>query len=167
MMAVRRMSMATRRNRSERYARGRRVALSSVLIPVGVCIATQIPGAQVAMCTQSTLDRLEAESDGIRDWSHLRTLHHRYRACRIDDAEVTTGVSESVARMLADNWNTLPAGFRLFKQDSRFEAFAMAGLNITDSTHDLNPIDQLAKIQCPADLHVLCQRIRRSIHDNK
>ncbi len=68
--------------------------------------------------------------------------------------------------MLADSWNSLRAASRLFKEDPAFETFALAGLNITDSTDDLNHIDKLAKENCPADLHVLCQKIRKSIRDN-
>jgi hypothetical protein len=110
---------------------------------------------------------LETESDNIRDWSKLRAFYHRYRACQIDDASVSTGVSESVARMLADHWDTLPEASRLFKQDQAFEAFALAGINITDLTEDLNRIDRLAAEHCPTDLHTLCRKIRQSIRDNK
>jgi hypothetical protein len=136
---------------------------------VGCCIflLAQHSAAQTTKCSQPTIDRLETESDGIRDWSKLREFYHRYRTCRIDDAEVTEGVSESVARMLADHWDTLPVAARLFKQDPTFEAFALAGLNITDLTDDLNHIDNLAAEHCPANLHVLCRKIRDSIRDNK
>jgi hypothetical protein len=131
-----------------------------------LCVSAQRSAAQSGRCSQPTIDRLEAESDNIRDWSKLRAFYRRYRACRVDDAEVTEGVSESVARMLADHWDTLPAASILFKQDPPFEAFALAGINITDSTDDLNHIDKLAAEHCPADLHVLCRKIRQSIRDN-
>jgi hypothetical protein len=131
-----------------------------------LCAPVKRSSAQTSRCSQPTIDRLETESDNIRDWSKLRAFYHRYRSCRIDDAEVTEGVSESVARMLADHWDTLAAASRLFNQDPPFEAFALAGINITDSTDDLKHIDKLAAEHCPADLHVLCQKIRRSIRDN-
>jgi len=127
---------------------------------------TQQSRAQANRCSQARIDKLEEESDGIRDWSKLREFYHRYSFCKIDDAEVTEGVSESVARMLADHWETLPIASNLFKQDPKFETFALAGINITDSTDDLNHIDRLATDHCPANLHMLCLKIRKSIRDN-
>ena len=123
--------------------------------------------AQSRRCSQSTLDRLEKESDQIRDWSKLREFSHRYQKCRIDDAEITEGVSESVARLFADHWDTLPIAAKLFKLDPLFETFALAGINITDSTDDLNRIDAHATNECPVILQSLCQKIRGSILDNK
>jgi hypothetical protein len=117
-------------------------------------------------CSQPTIDRLEAESDGIRHWSTLHTFYHRYRACRVDDAEVTEGVSESVARLLADHWDTLPAAAKLFGQDPAFETFALAGINITDATEDLTRIDELATGHCAPALHKLCRKIRESVRTN-
>jgi hypothetical protein len=150
------------------YAPAQRVKLLFVAVCVVFCfgVSIQRSAAQSGRCTQQTIDHLETESDNIHDWPTLRAFYHRYSSCRIDDAEVTEGVSESVARMLADHWDMLPVAARLFKQDSLFEAFAMAGVNITDSTDDLNHIDKLATDHCPIDLHILCQKIRRSIRDN-
>ncbi|HEV2619991.1 MAG TPA: hypothetical protein VGU23_08665 [Acidobacteriaceae bacterium] len=110
---------------------------------------------------------MEAEPESIRDWVKLREFYHRYRLCQIDDAEVESGVGESVVRMFIDHWDRLPTASRLFKRDPQFEAFALAGLNITDSTDDLNRIDKLAADNCPTDHHSLCRKIRRSIRDNK
>ena len=123
--------------------------------------------ARPPRCSQQTLEKLESESDNIRDWPTLRTFFHRYSGCHVDDAEVTEGVSESVARMLIDHWDALPKASELFKQDAPFEKFALAGINITDLTEDLNRIDKLAAEHCPTDLHNLCQKIRRSVRDNK
>ena len=139
----------------------------TVCIGFSLCVSVQsCSAAQSTKCPQRTIDGLEAESDSIRDWSKLHKFYYRYRTCQVDDAEVSEGVSESVARMLADSWNSLRAASRLFKQDPAFETFALAGLNITDSTDDLNRIDKLAAENCPTDLHVLCQKIRQSIRDN-
>lgn len=129
-------------------------------------LAVPLAKAQSVPCSQATMNRLEAESDNISDWSKLRIFYHRYRACHVDDAEVTGGVSESVARILTDHWETLPAASKLFKQDPAFETFTLAGINITDSTDDLDRIDKLAAEQCPTNLHVLCRKIRKSVRDN-
>jgi hypothetical protein len=146
----------------------RRAKLFWVVVFVGfyLCVSIQSSAAQSRKCPQQTIDGLEVESDSIRDWSKLHAFYRRYRACKIDDAEVGEGVSESVARMLADSWSSLRAASQLFKQDPAFETFALAGLNITDLTGDLNHIDKLAAESCPTDLYVLCRKIRKSIHDN-
>jgi hypothetical protein len=138
----------------------------TVCIGLYFCVSIQSSTAQPRKCSQHTIDGLEVESDSIRDWSKLHAFYRRYRACQIDDAEVGEGVSESVARMLADSWSSLRAASQLFKQDPAFETFALAGLNITDLTDDLNHIDKLAAENCPTDLHILCQKIRQSIRNN-
>jgi len=93
-------------------------------------------------------------------------FYRRYSACKVDDAEAITGVSESVARMFADHWESLQTAAKLFKQDPAFEKFALAGLNITDATDDLKHIDKLATDHCPTSQRLLCGRIRESIHNN-
>ncbi len=134
---------------------------------IAFCLCASVQSsAQAGRCPQAKLDKLEADSGRIRDWATLRTFFHCYTTCRVDDAEITEGISESVVRMLADHWETLPIASNLFKQDPKFETFALAGINITDSTDDLNRIDKLATDNCPANLHTLCLKIRKSIRDN-
>jgi hypothetical protein len=132
-----------------------------------LCIPLQGLAAQSGKCSQSMVDKLEAEPESIRDWSKLREFYHRYQVCQIDDAEVEGGVGESVVRMFIDHWDTLPTASRLFRRDPQFATFALAGLNSTDLTDDLNHIDKLAKDSCPINLHDLCGKIRRSIRDNE
>ena len=132
-----------------------------------ICLSTRSAAAQPGKCSQRTLDHLEAESENIREWSQLRSLFHRYRPCQVDHAGITAGVSESVARLLVDHWDSLPKAHRLFVHDPAFESFALAGINITDRTEDLNRIDELATKQCPLGLHALCQKIRKAIVTNQ
>ena len=145
-----------------------RAALFVSVLTLSVATHGQTRRAPVrpARCSQGTVDRLEAESDHLRDWPTLRAFYHRYRTCGVDDAEVTEGVSESVARLLADHWDTLPAANKLFRQDPAFKAFALAGINITDSTDDISRIDELAAEHCAPTLHSLCREIRDSVRNN-
>jgi hypothetical protein len=143
-----------------------RIKLRLAIAAGCILVLGQSVAAQTSKCSQPTIDKLEDQSDQIRDWATLRTYFHRYNACRIDDATVTEGVSESVARILADHWATLPTAAKLFQQDPSFETFALAGVNITDSTDDIKRIDDLAAKQCPVNLHTLCRKIRRSVRYN-
>lgn len=142
------------------------IALAALLVTTKMTAQGKEAAPQLHKCSQQTLDKLGNESDTMRDWTTLRAFFHRYNACQVDDAEVTGGVSESVARILVDHWETLPEASKLFKQDRLFERFALAGINITDLTDDLNRIDKLAAEHCPINLHALCQKIRRSVRDN-
>ena len=143
------------------------IALATMTMVVTATHAqTNRPAAQPGSCSGSTIEHLEAESESIQSWSKLQAFYHRYRPCKIEDAEVTTGVSESVARMLADHWESLAKAQAIFRRDPAFRKFALAGLNITDSIEDLNRIDELATKQCPSGLNALCQKIRRAIREN-
>lgn len=117
-------------------------------------------------CSQSALEKLEVESDTIRSWPKLRSFYRRYSICNVDDAEVTEGVSESVVRLFIDHWNALSVAQRIFSHDAGFESFALAGINITDLTDDLNQIDKLATEHCPSGLGMLCQKIRKATRTN-
>ena len=118
-------------------------------------------------CSQPTIDHLENESDTIRDWAKLRDFYHRYSVCKVEDAEVQEGVSESVVRILIDHWSTLPTAHLLFARDPAFKTFALSGINVTDLMEDLQRIDTLAKTACPTNLHKLCTEIRYQIRTSK
>ena len=143
------------------------IALATITVALTALNAQPLRlAAQSGSCSRSTINRLEAQSDSLQSWLKLQAFYHRYRVCRIDDAEVTEGISESVARMLADHWESAATAQAIFRRDPAFEKFALAGLNITDSTEDLNRISGLATKQCPSGFNGLCQRIRRSIRHN-
>ena len=122
--------------------------------------------SQTQACSQKTIDSLEDESGAIRTWPQLADFYRRYRGCRLDDASVEQGYSDSVARLLANHWETLPQAATLFAQNPTLEKFALAGINITDSTDDLNRIDGLAEKHCPTGLSSLCSKIRKAIREN-
>jgi len=148
----------------------RAVKCSSIIaVAMSLCVwlSTHRSDAQTPRCSPRTIDHLESEAGNIRDWAKLRTFFHQYNACKIDDADIGEGISDAVAHLLAQHWETLPAAALLFQQDPPFEKFALAGLNATDSSDDLERIERLATENCPTSLHGLCQNIRRSIHDNK
>ena len=152
-------------DRSETALR-RSFTLSATAVCAAAFLLSSLPLiSQARVCSQKTIDSLENDTD-IRSWPQLAAFYRRYSGCKIDDADVQEGVSDSIARLLANHWETLPQASRLFNRDPAFEKFALSGINITDSTDDLNRIDELAKEHCPAGLNALCAKIRKAIREN-
>jgi hypothetical protein len=141
--------------------------LASIVCLAGFLLSSNRPLiSQTQACSQKTIDTLEDEATEVQTWPQLAGFYRRYRACKIDDASVQEGVSDSIARLLANHWDTLPQAATLFAHNPAFEKFALAGINITDSTDDLDRIDSLAKAHCPVGLSVLCTKIRKAIREN-
>jgi hypothetical protein len=140
---------------------------ATILCLAGFFLVTNRPLiSQTRTCSQKTIDSLEDGASDIQSWPQLADFYRRYRACKIDDASVQEGISDSIARLLANHWDTLPQAATLFAQDPALEKFALAGINITDSTDDLNRIDGLAEKHCPTGLSLLCTKIRKAIREN-
>jgi hypothetical protein len=112
--------------------------------------------AQHKPCTPA--QRLEAEKEAmtLRSWDALYKSYQRYGHC--SDVDAAEGYSESVARILADNWDTLPRLSQLIERDREFEKFV--GLDATMSMKDVAKIKDSAVQHCPKGLKNLCNKLR-------
>ena len=117
--------------------------------------------AQQHSCSQAQIDKLEDNSGHLKTWQELHRFFTRYIRCQTEDASVQTGVSESVARLFVDHWDTLPVAWPWMRRSSAFERFVLDGINETLLVEDLNAISAHAHKSCPGNLHRLCQKIQR------
>jgi hypothetical protein len=94
------------------------------------------------------------EADMLRSWDALYKSYTLYQKC--DDGAIAEGYSESVARVLADHWHTLPQLAELAKKDPKFLRFVLRHVDATDDDKDLQKIKTEAKAQCPTGLRTIC-----------
>jgi len=105
-------------------------------------------------CTEQEANQSEESTDHLKHWSDVYQSFTRFSQC--DDGAIAEGYSESVARVLADHWDTLPQLAELAKNDSKFLRFALRHVDATDDDKDLQRIKTDAKTQCPIGLRSIC-----------
>jgi hypothetical protein len=105
-------------------------------------------------CTEADGKHALDEADSLRTWDALYKSYRSYRAC--DDGAIAEGYSESVVRILADHWNTLPQLDMLGKRDAKFRRFVIRHVDATLNTDDVVLVKREAKTACPAGLSNLC-----------
>jgi hypothetical protein len=112
--------------------------------------------AQPRPCTQQESRRADEAVDTLNSWDRIHDWYKKYRQC--DDGGPAEGVSEAVARNLADRWRTLPRLGEL-AQDAGFRDFVLKHIDETLSGDDLGRISTNATKRCPANLRSLCHEL--------
>ena len=125
-----------------------------------VVIAGSI-SAQSKPCSPAEQLQVENEAVNLRTWDSLYRSYKRFGHC--DDVDAAEGYSESIARILADHWETLPRLAELIQKDRSFGRFV--GLDATMDIHDVAKIKRLAAAHCPAGLEKLCTKLKNNADD--
>jgi hypothetical protein len=136
----------------------RKLAFQLFAIYVLICCNAQ---AQQKPCTQAEQDQVGKEAGSLRTWDALYKSYRQFRHCwnHADNVEADEGYSESIARILADHWETLPRLAQLIKSDAGFGRFV--GLDATMDMDDLARIRENALSRCPASQLRLCAKLKK------
>jgi hypothetical protein len=110
-------------------------------------------------CTEAEGNRALDEADSLRTWDALYRSYRSYRNC--DDGAIGEGYSESVIRILAHHWSTLPRLDRLVRQDTEFRRFVIRHVDATLNTDDVVLVKHKAKTGCPVGLGKLCNDLAK------
>lgn len=121
----------------------------------GVC--SQIAYGQRRSCTEADAMKAESEADSLRTWDALYRSYRHFSHC--DDGAISEGYSESVARILADHWETLPRLAVLSHNNEDFLRFVVGHVDATLNMDDVKKIRSSASRQCPAGQNDLCKRL--------
>lgn len=132
-----------------------------LILAVAAFVAKSTHG-QKPGCNDAQSSKALDEADQLRTWDALYKSYKSYRLC--DDGAIAEGYSDSVARILAHHWGTLPRFASLGKEDDGFRKFVLRHIDATDDTEDLAVIEKNAKGRCPAGLTALCGDISRRAH---
>jgi hypothetical protein len=99
------------------------------------------------------------EAGTLRSWDALYKSYMSYRQC--DDGAISEGYSESVARILVDDWKTLSRLAQLGAKDAKFRAFVLHHVDATLNMDDFEKVKKRAKTQCPNGLRTLCNGLAK------
>ena len=114
-------------------------------------------------CTVAEGSRALYETVMLRSWDALYRSYKEFGHC--DDGAIAEGYSESVARILADHWNTLPRLAELAGKDAGFRTFVIKHLDATLNTDDLERIKKNATTRCPSALGKTCKDLAKQADD--
>jgi hypothetical protein len=109
------------------------------------------------ICSEAEQMQVEKEAVTLRSWDAFYKSYRRYRHC--DDVSAAEGYSESIARILADHWRTLPRLKQLIDRDKAFGNFVT--INASMNIEDVAKIRDYATNRCPAGLTALCAKLKR------
>lgn len=112
-------------------------------------------------CTQREAIAAETEASTLESWSALYKSFNQYGHC--DDAAIAEGYSESVSRLLAEDWNDLNVLRNYASRNKRFERFVLRHIDGTWSSERVNIVEKNAKHRCSNRDRKLCQRILHEI----
>lgn len=96
----------------------------------------------------------------LTNWEQIFGAFERYAHC--DDGAIAEGFTESVVRLLASHWQTLPQVPALEKKNPSFRAFVLRHVNASADSSDLKRVAGLARTQCPKGYSSFCSAIAKA-----
>lgn len=105
----------------------------------------------------------EPIADQLDTWSQVYSAFERYAHC--DDGALAEQFSQSVVRLLAEHWESLPEAAALGSKNPAFEAFMLRHIDVTTDWNDLRKVAGLADTQCPREHSQLCRTILGRVGD--
>ena len=129
-----------------------------LLATIIFALCSQTTFSQRQSCPDAEADKAEQEADTLRTWDALYQSYRRFSHC--DDGAIAEGYSESVSRILADHWDTLPRLAVLSMNDKHFNRFVVSHIDATLNMDDVKKIRTNAIHHCPAAQSGLCKQLR-------
>ncbi len=93
----------------------------------------------------------------MANWSEVRRSYKAFAQC--DDGAIGEGYSDSVARLLSDNWASLDQLSHLVEHDNGFEKFILRHVDELMSPAQARKIFDNATLHCPSRVGQLCRAV--------
>ncbi len=119
-------------------------------------IATAMTDAQQKMCTQQEAAQAERETDSLKTWNSVYQFYKGFSQC--DDGDIAEGVSDAVAKLLANRWDGVSELVRFVSNEKGFENFVLRHVDETiDGEQDVPKIRSKCEIALSDQLHAALQ----------
>ena len=120
--------------------------------------ATRAALAQTHGCTVEKMKQAEKETDNLKSWELVYEFYETYSRC--DDGGVAEGVSDKIAKLLANHWSSVAEFVSIANNDKKFEKFVLRHVDATiDWEHDGPKIHENAQLHCPVNLKQMCREL--------
>lgn len=128
---------------------------------LAVYLSASASNARASRCDERQAYAAETVTDYLDSWQNVTYFYKEFRRC--DDGGVAEGVSDAVAKLLAQQWQLLPELLKDLDTNPGLNGFVLRHLDETDDSNDLDRIDRLAETRCPASASEFCKKIRARI----
>ncbi len=119
-------------------------------------LATGYSMAEKNLCGRTEAMRAETATDQLKTWNSVYRFYKRFSQC--DDGSIGEGISDAVAKLLANRWETFETFAKLGSRDKGFEEFVVRHVDETiDWSHDVPKIHENARLRCPSGSSRVCK----------
>ena len=115
------------------------------------------------VCTREEAMQAETESSTLKDWDSVYRAFKHFAHC--DDGAIGEGYSDSVARLLAQDWAHIGKANDLVSSDKKFERFVLRHIDELMSPTQAKIINENARVHCPAGVERLCKLIESRLSE--
>ncbi len=130
-----------------------------VLVIFAVALSAQTSYSQRQSCSTAESNKADREAGRLRTWDALYRSYNRFAHC--DDGSIAEGYSDSVGRILVEQWETLPR-LVILANNGGFHKFVLRHVDATLDTRELEKIRTNAVHRCPAGKEDLCEQLVRA-----
>lgn len=127
-----------------------------LLWTVPLCLLGTMPAVAEKSCSQKEAMQAETATDRLKTWNSVYRFYKQFPHC--DDGGIAEGISDAVAKLFANRWDSLHTFVKLAYSDNGFENFVIRHLDETiDWGHDAPLINENARLRCPLSAARLCK----------
>ncbi len=108
-------------------------------------------------CTREEAVQALTEANTHRDWDSFYRSFKRFGHC--DTGAISEGYSDTVGRLLADDWKHFKRLHTLSSTDKKFERFVLKHIDMTVPVDVLQKIIDNTRLHCPQGTEKLCKAI--------
>jgi hypothetical protein len=107
--------------------------------------------------TVEEMDAADTVASSITNWTDVNSFFHKFKQC--DDGYIAEGLSATITRMLADNWNTSTQLETMSDKDKAFGSWVRNHINTTVDSKDLESTIYNAREKCADSSKAFCSEI--------
>lgn len=128
--------------------------LGVVLVLAGT---RSVEATPASTCSVEQSKRAFGVVDKLNNWESVRLFYRTYLPC--DDGGIAEGVSDAIAKLLADKWTDFWRLRTAIGADHQFQKFVLRHIDATVPIEARGAISQNARQRCPKDSPKVCKNI--------
>jgi hypothetical protein len=132
-----------------------------ILFMFSVVETTTISVAAPLRCTTDDARTAESVVPTADSWNVLHDHYKRYSQC--DDGAISEGFSESVTRLLSDDWQDISQLSVIIKSDPSFREFVIHHVDETVPAKRLSQIAENVDKQCLLSMRSFCSELKAAV----
>jgi len=130
--------------------------LCYLLLALATSVEAQT-GESGKSCGRQEAIQAETEASSLQNWEEMFQSYKNFNHC--DDGAIWEGYSDSIARLLSENWHSAGQLSHLVSQDRNFEGFILRHIDELMSPEQAEKIRRNADTDCPLHAKRLCTAI--------